>query len=69
MAKLIGYGLMSTMNNSLGGHLVKAQCEFCGAKFGSLEEAKKCETGHVNEMLRGLSSEIHKKLKEDLFNG
>lgn len=65
MAKLIGYGLMSMANNSLGGHLSKAQCEFCGAKFGSLDEAKKCETRHVNEMIRGLSSEIHKKLKEE----
>lgn len=36
-----------TTDNSLAGNLVKAQCEFCGNKFGSIEEARKCESGHI----------------------
>lgn len=43
MPKLVKYGMMSTEKNGLGGYLVKAQCHICGAKYGSIEEAKKCE--------------------------
>lgn len=43
MAKLVGYAMMSANRNSINdGHLVKAMCEFCGRKFGSIEEARKC---------------------------
>lgn len=49
MAKLIGYAMMSANKNGTdSGHLVKAMCEFCGRKFGSIEEARKCETKHIN---------------------
>lgn len=52
MAKLIAYGLLSTNNNALAGNLVKAMCEFCGKKFGSVKEAKQCEKKHINEFIR-----------------
>ena len=53
MAKLIGYAMMSTNKNAIDeGHLVKAMCEFCGKKFGSIEEARKCETKHLNDVIR-----------------
>ena len=52
MAKLISYGLLSTSNNALAGNLVKAMCEFCGKKFGSVKEAKQCEEKHINELIR-----------------
>ena len=53
MAKLIGYAMMSTNKNAIDdGHLVKDMCEFCGRKFGSIEEAKKCETKHFNDLIR-----------------
>ena len=52
MAKLIGYAMLSTNENSINeGHLVKAMCEFCGKKFGNIEEARKCEAKHVNDIL------------------
>lgn len=42
--------MISASKNAKGnGHLVKAMCEFCGKKFGSIEEAKKCETNHFND--------------------
>ena len=49
MAKLVTYGMLSTNNNIMAGNLVKAQCEICGRKFGSIEEARKCETGHIRK--------------------
>lgn len=53
MAKLIGYAMMSANKNAVdNGHLVKAMCEFCGRKFGSIEEAKKCELKHLNDLIR-----------------
>lgn len=53
MAKLVGYAMMSANKNSIDrGHLVKAMCEFCGRKFGSIEEARKCETNHFNDVIR-----------------
>lgn len=53
MAKLIGYAMISTNKNSVDdGHLVKAMCEFCSRKFGSIEEAKKCETKHLQDVIR-----------------
>ena len=39
-------------NNSLAGNLVKAQCEFCGKKFGGIEEARKCESGHIMGLIK-----------------
>lgn len=50
MAKLIAYGQLTT-DNSLAENFVKAQCEFCGKKFGSLEESRKCESKHIMEMI------------------
>lgn len=53
MAKLVGYAMMSTNKNAVDeGHLAKAMCEFCGKKFGSIEEARKCETKHLNDVIR-----------------
>ena len=61
MAKLIGYAMMSTNKNAVdNGHLVKAMCEFCGRKFGSIEEAKKCETKHLNDLIR---KDLNERLK------
>ena len=60
MAKIIGYAMMSVNKNSIDdGHLAKAMCELCGRKFGSIEEARKCETNHINDIIR-------KDLKEQL---
>ena len=28
------------------------QCEFCGKKFGSIEEARKCESGHIMGLIK-----------------
>ena len=53
MAKLIGYSMMSANKNAKSnGHLVKAMCEFCGKKYGSIEEARKCEIKHFNDVIR-----------------
>lgn len=61
MAKLVGYAMMSTDKNAINnGHLVKAMCEFCGRKFGSIEEAKKCETKHLNYLIR---KDLNEQLK------
>lgn len=49
---MIEYGMLSTTTNALAGCLVKARCDFCGRKFGSFEEAKKCEAGHINKLIR-----------------
>ena len=51
MPKLVKYGMMSTEKNGLGGYLVKAQCWICGAKYGSIEEAKKCEERCLQEII------------------
>ena len=61
MPKLIGYAMMSVNKNAINdGHLVKVMCEFCGRKFGSIEEAKKCETEHLNDLIR---KELNNPLK------
>lgn len=61
MAKLVGYAMMSTNKNAINnGHLVKAMCEFCGKKFGSIEEARKCETRHLND---AIIKDLNKQLK------
>lgn len=63
MAKLVGYAMMSANKNSVDdGHLVKAMCEFCGKKFGNIEEARKCETKHINNAIRKDLNE-HIKMK------
>ena len=49
MAHLVAYAQMSTTENALAGNLVKAQCDFCGNKFGSLKEALKREFERSNE--------------------
>lgn len=54
MAHLISYGMLSTSDNSLAGNLVKAQCDFCGRKYGSIEEARKCENKHLNSIINNL---------------
>ena len=60
MPNLVKYGMMSTEKNGLGGYLVKAQCCICGAKYGSVEEAKK----HEEKCLREI---IGMNLKEELY--
>ena len=61
MAKFIGYAMLSANENSINeGYLVKAMCEFCGKKFGSIEEARKCETKHINDMINIKFKEIMK---------
>ena len=54
MPKLIGYMTMSVAgaNGTNDGYLVKAVCSFCGKKYGSLEEARKCETRCLNALIR-----------------
>ena len=52
MASLVKYGMLSTTTNSMSGHLVKAQCDLCGRKYGSLEEARKCEREHFAREIR-----------------
>lgn len=54
MPKLIGYMAMSVAgaNGTNDGHLVKAVCSFCGEKYGSLEEARKCEERCLNALIR-----------------
>ena len=37
-----------------------AECEFCGRKFGSIEEARKCETKHINDVI---IKDLNKHLK------
>lgn len=51
MAHLIGYAQLSTTDNFIAGHSVKAQCDLCGKKYGSLEEAKKCEARHIERSI------------------
>lgn len=65
MAKLVGYAMLSTEKSSvIEGHLVKAMCEFCGRKFGSVKEAQKCETEHLNNLIRkDLTEQISRELK------
>lgn len=59
MVKLLKYSMMPTIKNSINNDcLVKAMCEFCGRKFGSIEEARKCEFKHINRLIRG---EFHKE--------
>lgn len=48
MPHLVKYGMMSENNSELAGVLVKAQCDFCEATYGSIEEARKCEERHMN---------------------
>lgn len=43
MAHLIKYAMLNNERNAIAGNLVKAQCDICGKKYGSFEEAKKCE--------------------------
>lgn len=51
MAHLVAYAQMSTDKNALAGNLVKAQCDICGSKFGSLKEAKDCEANHIRDAI------------------
>ena len=66
MPKMIGYMPMSVAraNGTSDGHLVKAVCSFCGKKYGSLEEARKCETRCLNALIRQ-----DLKIKEGGFYG
>ena len=62
MPNLVKYAMMSTEKNGLGGCLVKAQCYICGAKYGSVEEAKKCEEKCLRELIgMELTNEIYKR--------
>lgn len=61
MAKLVGYAMMSSNKNAIdNGHLAKAMCEFCGRKFGDIEEARKCEVKHLNDAIR---KDLNEQLK------
>lgn len=64
MAKLISYGMLDIGGNALGGYLTRACCEFCGKKFGSVQEARRCEEKHINEAIKGAFNP--KTLKENL---
>ena len=52
MAHLIAYAQMATTDNAIAGTLVKARCDFCGKKFGSLKEARQCEARHINQEIQ-----------------
>lgn len=52
MPKLVAYGMLSIKDSSYVGNLTKAMCEICGAKYGSLEEAKKCEYKHFDQVFK-----------------
>lgn len=54
MPELVAYGMLSATTNALAGPLVKAQCYICGRKYGSKEEAQKCEANHFNEITNEL---------------
>ena len=67
MPHLIAYAQMSTTKNALAGNLVKAQCDFCGRKFGSIEEAKKCEDNHLRDFIGNVAKEaLKKEFKKDV---
>ena len=68
MTKLVGYAMMSANKNAIGdgGHLAKAMCEFCGRKFGSIEEAKNCENKHLNDLIR---KDLNEELKQSIIRG
>lgn len=61
MPHLVKYGMMPEDNSELAGVLVKAQCDFCGAKYGSVEEARKCEAKHINDNLYGCIKELERR--------
>lgn len=65
MAHLIGYGQLPTINNATSGALVKARCDLCGKKYGSLEEAKQCESKHIEKAI----NEVVKKEFEKIIKG
>lgn len=60
MPHLIAYGQMSTTKNARAGNLLKAQCDFCGRKFGSIEEAKECEEKHLRDCIGNVVKEALK---------
>ena len=65
MARLVAYAQLSTSKNVLAGNLVKAQCGFCGRKFGSLEEAEECEGKHIRDFIGNpIKEALEKELKE-----
>lgn len=63
MAHLVKYAQLSLMTNSIAGNLVKAQCDFCGRKFGSMEEAEECERNHIKSHIR---KELQDELKKSI---
>lgn len=66
MPHLIAYAQMSTTKNALAGNLLKAQCDFCGRKFVSLEEAKKCEDEHLRDFI---GNQVKEALKKEFERG
>lgn len=60
MAKLVAYGLLGE-KGTMAGSLAKAQCEICGKKYGSVEEARKCEVNHVAKYLRDAPFQLFEK--------
>ena len=61
MAHLVAYAQMSTTANALACNLVKAQCDFCGNKFGSLKEAEECEAKHLRDLIENPVKEALKR--------
>lgn len=51
MANLVAYGMLSTSDSALAGSISKAQCNFCFRKYGSLEEARRCEQRHIKDAI------------------
>lgn len=60
MAKLVAYGLLGE-KGTMDGSLAKAQCEICGKKYGSIEDARKCEVNHVEKCLRDTPLQLFEK--------
>ena len=63
MPKLINYATLNTKDNSrFSGDLVRAQCSFCGLKYGSVEDARDCEEKHIKEAI----IKFEKEFKSDV---
>ena len=58
MAHLIAYAQLSTIDNATAGNLAKAQCDLCGKKYGSLEEAKQCENKHIKKAVEDVIRKV-----------
>lgn len=64
MAHLVAYAQLSTTDNAVAGNLVKAQCDFCGKKYGSIKEAQHCEAEHIRQ---AVGDSIKDSIRRGLF--